>query len=182
MRKRWDAVALSHLCSQLPLCLKISCWVLLSLGMPGASLTASEPAGIQWVSYTPSALKHSGGKPILVDVEAEWCAICHRLNRTTYHDPRVIEMANHFLMVRLDATDPDHPPTSAFIDRYRVDGVPTLVVFSAKGRQRSDLRLEGYFSAEALLDVMRALQQSPPSEKPERAKTNIAQETRREIS
>ena len=158
--------------------------MLLLFGMPGTSLTvtASEPAGIQWVSYTPSVLKHRGGKPILVDVEAEWCAICHRLDRTTYHDPRVIEMANHFLMVRLDATDPDHPPTSAFIDRYRVDGVPTLVVFSAKGRQRSDLRLDGYFSAETLLDVMRALQQSHPSEQPEQAKTNLEQEKRREIS
>ena len=129
------------------------------LGTLGASPpTTSEPAGIQWTSYTRSVLKHTGDKPVLVDVDAEWCAICHEMDRTTYHDPRVIELARHFLMVKLDATDPDRAPAGAFIDRYHLEGVPSLVVFDAKGRERRDLRRDGYVSAEELLEVMRALQ------------------------
>ena len=160
LRKHSEVAGLPQTALQPQRCLKVLPGVLLLLlGALGASPpTTSEPAGIQWTSYTRSALKHAVGKPVLVDVGAEWCDICHEMDRTTYRDPRVIELARHFLMVKLDATDPDRPPASAFIDRYRLEGVPSLVVFDAKGQERPDLRRDGYLTAEELLEVMRTLQ------------------------
>lgn len=134
---------------------------LLSLGIVGASpATPSESTEIAWMPYTRSVLKNTEGKPALVNVGAEWCAMCHEMDRTTYRDPRLIESARHVLMVRLDATDPDRPPASAFIDRYALEGVPTLVAFDAQGRERRDLRRDGYLNAEEVLEVLEALQRS----------------------
>ena len=133
---------------------------LLLLGMVGAAPpTLAESTGIQWTPYTRSVLKQARGKPVLIDVNAAWCDICHEMDRTTYRDPRVIESAHDFVMVKLDATEPDRAPAGEFIDRYALEGVATLVVFDRKGRERRDLRRDGYISAQELLDVMRSLQQ-----------------------
>ncbi|MBI3083133.1 MAG: hypothetical protein HYY90_02040 [Candidatus Omnitrophica bacterium] len=60
-------------------------------------------------------------------------------------------------MVKFDATDLS-PAEEAFIERYQVVGVPTLLAFDAQGREQSELRRTGYISAGELLGVMHALQ------------------------
>lgn len=137
----------------------ISLGICFLLGLSGAASVLAESTDIQWAAYTRSTLKQARGTPVLVDVNAAWCQICHEMDRTTFRDPRVIESAQRFVMVTLDATDPNRAPASSFIDRYALEGVPTLVVFDARGRERRDLRREGYVSAEEVLDVMRAMQQ-----------------------
>ncbi|MBI3320503.1 MAG: thioredoxin family protein [Candidatus Omnitrophica bacterium] len=108
---------------------------------------------IAWVPYTASVLEESGGRPVLVDVYADWCLPCHEMDRTTYRSPRVVEQAHRFLMVKLDATDLT-PEEEAVMSRYHVLGVPTLLVFDGEGRHRRDLSQTGYLDAEELLSVM----------------------------
>ena len=95
---------------------------------------------------------------MLVNVTADWCDPCHEMERTTYRNPQVIEASHAFLMVKLDATDPDRPLVGQFLDRYHVEGAPTVLIFDARGRERRDLRRDGYLSAGELLSVMRAPQ------------------------
>jgi len=121
---------------------------------PSATLS---PSPIAWVPYTESVINVAGGKPVLVDVYADWCIPCHEMDATTYRDPHVVEHTQGFAMVKFDATDLS-PAEEAFIERYQVIGVPTLLAFDAQGRERPDLRRAGYISAEEFLGVMHALQ------------------------
>ncbi len=117
---------------------------------------AVSPSPIAWVPYTESALNGTGGKPVLVDVYADWCLPCHEMDATTYRDPHVVEHTQAFTMVKFDATDLS-PAEEAFIERYQVVGVPTLLAFDGQGREQLELRRTGYISAEELLGVMDSL-------------------------
>ncbi len=118
---------------------------------------AAAPSPITWVPYAESIVKEAGGKPVLVDVYADWCIPCHEMDATTYRDPHVVEHTQAFMMVKLDATDLS-PAEEAFIGRYRVVGVPTLLAFDDQGREWTDLRRAGYISAQELLEIMHTLQ------------------------
>jgi len=76
------------------------------------------------------------------------------MEMTTFHDPHVVEHASAFLMVKVNVTNPDDPNAAAFIERYDVLGVPTLVVFDAQGRPRPDLSRAGFVSSKELLEIM----------------------------
>lgn len=79
------------------------------------------------------------------------------MDATTYRDPHVVEHTQAFTMVKFDATDLS-PAEEAFIEQYRVIGVPTLLAFDAQGRERPELRRTGYISTEELLGVMHSVQ------------------------
>lgn len=115
------------------------------------------PSPIAWLPYTEAALAQHSGKPVLADVYADWCIPCREMELTTFRDPHVVEHAGAFLMVKVDVTNPDNPDAAAFIERYNVFGVPTLVVFDAQGNVRADLSRAGYVSAKELLQIMAQL-------------------------
>lgn len=132
--------------------------LLLILSAVGAWPAGPGPSSpIAWVPYTEAALQQTEGKPMLADVYADWCIPCREMELTTFRDPRVVEQAADFLMVKVDVTHPDHPDVAEFIERYDVVGVPTLVVFDAQGRVRADLSRAGYVSAKELLAIMAQL-------------------------
>ncbi|PIQ84316.1 MAG: cytochrome C biogenesis protein, partial [Candidatus Omnitrophica bacterium CG11_big_fil_rev_8_21_14_0_20_63_9] len=115
------------------------------------------PSPIAWVPYTEAAVQQAKGKPVLADVYADWCIPCREMELTTFRDPHVVAHTSEFLMVKVDVTNPDDPAAAAFIERYDVLGVPTLVVFDAQGRPRRDLSRAGYVSAKELLEIMAQL-------------------------
>lgn len=136
-------------------------WVLGVLLIVSASwawpLKILRSSPMSWVPFTPSLLEQPAGRPVLVDVYADWCLPCHEMDRTTYRDPRVVEQARRFLMVKLDATDVT-PEEEAVMSRYRVFGVPTLLVFDSQGRHLRSLSRTGYIDADELLGVMSQVQ------------------------
>lgn len=115
------------------------------------------PSPIEWVPYTEAALTDTGGKPVLVDVYADWCIPCREMDLTTFRDPHVVEHARDFIMVKVDMTNPDTADAEAFIERYQVFGVPTLLVLDAQGYVRQDLSRAGYVSAKEILQIMSQL-------------------------
>ena len=70
----------------------------------GAPLAAAE-LEMAWVSGWKAAERKARAerRPLLVDFWAEWCEWCHELDRTTYRDPRVVELSKGFVPVKVDA-------------------------------------------------------------------------------
>ncbi len=66
--------------------------------------------------------------PILLDFGASWCKNCEVMEATTFKNEAVIERLSGYRVIRYLAEDPSHPTTQAFLEKFRVQGLPTYVV------------------------------------------------------
>jgi thiol:disulfide interchange protein DsbD len=76
-------------------------------------------------------------RPMLVDFTAEWCGACNEFSRITFADPKVMAEASRFVAVKVDATHEDDPSIDVLKDRYRVVGLPTVILVGKDGRERT---------------------------------------------
>jgi thiol:disulfide interchange protein len=128
-------------------------WVLRAIGLGAAviavivALPKGAEAGISWQPYSEQAidLARKEGKGIIVDTYADWCIPCKELDQLTFTDPEVRRMAESFVTLKLDLTrnDPESEAGRAR-SRFRILGVPTVIFLDSTGRERTELRLEGF--------------------------------------
>jgi thiol:disulfide interchange protein DsbD len=72
-------------------------------------------------------------RPLLVDFTAEWCGACKDLDLHTFSEPRVGRALGRFVAVKVDATNDDDPVVKETMSRFKVIGLPTVVLFDSKG-------------------------------------------------
>ena len=78
------------------------------------------------------ALAKVQGKPVLVDFSAIWCPTCRVLHAEVFTNAKVKEaITTGFVLSRVDYESPE---ARTFMQRYEVQGFPTLLVLSAEGR------------------------------------------------
>jgi thiol:disulfide interchange protein DsbD len=94
-------------------------------------------------------------RPLLVDFTAEWCGACKELSKHTFADPRVMAEAAHFVAVKIDATDDEDPQIDAVKGKYKVVGLPTVVVFDSEGVERK--RFNEFIGPEAFLAAIKGI-------------------------
>jgi thiol:disulfide interchange protein DsbD len=114
---------------------------------PGLAWIQSEPEGL--------ALARSQGRPVLLDFWADWCTACKELDRTAWSDPRVQAEASRFVAVKLDGTAESAPFQAAF-EKYRVAGMPTVILIDAQGRELPE-RIASAIDATAMLERLRSV-------------------------
>jgi thiol:disulfide interchange protein DsbD len=124
-----------------------------SLGEPG---TLGPEAGIRWSAYSEANVEQAAGqsKPVLIDFHADWCVPCKELDKLTFPQPEVVEMARKFVMLKVDLTSSRNPETGRLKKKYQIKGVPTLVLLRADGSEAADLRIVGFVKKEKLLAHM----------------------------
>ena len=130
--------------------------VLLGINWTQAAIN-SRPSEIDWIKYEGQSMEQllAEGKPIFIDFYADWCAPCKKLDRVTFTDSRVVELAKSFTMIKVDCTKPDHTVQS-FKDRFHATGMPTLVFINPKGEEIESLRKVGYIGPDKFLESMKA--------------------------
>ena len=122
-------------------------------------------ADIAWETdyNTATARSRATGKPLFIDFYTDWCGVCKRMDTEGFPDPRVQNLARHFVMLRLNADGSGAPAARAF----GVRSYPTLVFASSRGQMLS--QSSGY-GLDALLSRMQmALRSNGPAFKTPRS-------------
>jgi thiol:disulfide interchange protein DsbD len=105
---------------------------------------------------TATAKAKTEKRPLMVDFTAEWCAACKELTRETFSNPRVMEKTAHFVAVKVDATDDEDPQIEAVKGKYKVVGLPTVVIFDSNGVERK--RFNEFIGPEPFLAAIEGIQ------------------------
>ncbi len=109
-----------------------------------------------WYKSEQEAFEASNkaNKPILVDAWAEWCEACKKMDVTTFAEPKVIkELSASWILYKMDLTEPTDENVN-LQDRYGLPGLPTLTLLPVGGDLAKKKALNGYVSAETLLDEL----------------------------
>ena len=114
-------------------------------------------AQLEWLTSEVDGAKlaSSEHRPLIVDFGAEWCGACKELTSHTFADEKVRSEAGRFVAVRVDATDEDDPQVNAVKDKYRVVGLPTVVVMDSRGQER--VRFNEFVPPQRFLEAIRAV-------------------------
>lgn len=124
-------------------------WLLLVIPLWGADQLA-------WrTDFNKSLLEaQATSKPIFVDVYADWCEWCHKLDKEVYSDPAFIKYMNGYIPVKINAED--NSGGTKFAQKYNVDGFPTLLVTDSQGKLIN--RIGGFITANALIKDLSTVQ------------------------
>jgi len=103
--------------------------------------------GASFNSYDEDLLQQAQneGKSVIIDFSAEWCSPCRKLDDITFHDAGVVDLtAKDFTLIKVDLTRKGNPVHEKLLQRYIIQGVPTIVFLDRKGQELKELRLIDY--------------------------------------
>lgn len=86
----------------------------------------------------------NGGKPIMIDFYADWCAQCKELDKFTYTDKEIIDLSKSLNNIKIDLTKED----AAISDKFGIRGLPVVIFMNSKGEELRDLRVTGFLEPE----------------------------------
>ncbi|NIP16422.1 MAG: protein-disulfide reductase DsbD [Pseudomonadales bacterium] len=89
------------------------------------------------------------GKPVMIDLYADWCISCKVMERNVFPKPEVAARLAQFHLVRADVTA-NHEHHKALLDELGVFGPPSMVFFAEDGRKLTEVTVQGEIGAEAL--------------------------------
>jgi len=96
----------------------------------------------------------AAGRPVMVDVYADWCVYCIQLERRTLTDPQVHEAVADAMLLRADVTamNEDH---RALLRRLEVYLPPAIIFYDVDGQENRDVRVVGFVDAEEFVQRAR---------------------------
>jgi len=115
---------------------------------------------VSWQPYTEAALEEAqrAGHPILIDIYADWCLPCVEMDHVTFRHPDVVRALASVTTLRLDVTSEISKEGEALVDRYKIYGAPTILLFDRSGTERKALRILGFTPSDEFLERLRQLQ------------------------
>jgi thiol:disulfide interchange protein DsbD len=127
---------------------------------------SAESAAIEVVVHKTEepgfAVAKAEGKPILIDMWAEWCEACKKMDVTTFADPRVRQLlASRWVMIKLDLTE-DNEYSQGVQTKYALQGLPTLVMMNSDADLTTRKMLTAAQTADELLSELERFAPSKP--------------------
>ena len=98
------------------------------------SAISSTPAIAWFDGDVDAAFDAAGelGKPVFLYFGAEWCPYCKELQATIFKRDRFIALSRQFVPIDLGGDSEDN---IRYGDRFKVYGLPTVIVFSPQGEE-----------------------------------------------
>jgi thiol:disulfide interchange protein DsbD len=91
---------------------------------------AADSARVPWYKDEASAFEaaRQQNKRVLIDMWAEWCEACKKMDTTTFQDPLVLEeISKYWIPLKLDLTELDEK-SEKIQTHYSIQSLPTLVL------------------------------------------------------
>ncbi|MBN6065780.1 protein-disulfide reductase DsbD [Aggregatibacter actinomycetemcomitans] len=91
----------------------------------------------------------------LLDLYADWCVACKEFEHKTFAEPQVQDALKDVLLLRIDMTN-NSENNRTLMKQLSVTGLPTLILFNARGKEISSLRITGFMDGDAFLQTLQA--------------------------
>lgn len=110
-----------------------------------AAAQAEAPAfiRIKTLDDLKTQLVAARGKPVLLDLYADWCVACKEFEHKTFSDPAVRERFGQMVLLQADVTANDDADVE-LLNGLNVLGLPTLIFFDRTGNEVSGQRVTGF--------------------------------------
>ncbi len=124
------------------------------LGPKSAGEITGAHESIEWLINEEDQawqLAKQEGKPLLVDVYADWCAACVELDEKTWIAKDVVNRTDEFVRLKLDFTK-ETPWVEEMKSKYKITGMPTVILHSSTGQELT--RFTGFKPAKDFLALL----------------------------
>lgn len=110
---------------------------------------------INWHNNLEEAIIQANkeGKPIIIDLFADWCAACKEFDGITFQDTQVINKLSKFVAVRLDFSQPSELQ-DMLVEKFAIVGLPTLIFLNPDGSEIVDSRITGFKNPDEFLSII----------------------------
>ena len=128
-----------------------------AFGQPVTGSQAHLPfTTIKTVDDLNRALSQANGRPVMLDLYADWCVACKEFEKYTFSDKQVQTALQNTLLLQADVTR-NNAQDKALLQHLQVLGLPTIVFFDAQGQEHPAQRVTGFMDAPAFAAHLRNL-------------------------
>lgn len=103
---------------------------------------------VQSVDDLNSALAQAKGKPVMLDLYADWCVACKEFEKYTFSNPHVQNALKETVLLQANVTA-NNAQDKALLRQLGVLGLPTILFFDEQGNEQHAARVTGFMDAEA---------------------------------
>ncbi|MFA5806076.1 MAG: protein-disulfide reductase DsbD [Melioribacteraceae bacterium] len=127
---------------------------LIVIGVSIYALIPSKHLEPEWQKFSEDKYEQSlkNNERMVVDFYADWCIPCKELDALTFSDPRVLERLEKFTSYKVDMTKTLSDETEALRIKFKIVGMPTVLIINAKGEEVE--RLTGFVNADEFLKML----------------------------
>ncbi|KDE36297.1 thiol:disulfide interchange protein precursor [Kosakonia radicincitans UMEnt01/12] len=101
---------------------------------------------IQTVDDLNKALAQAKGRPVMLDLYADWCVACKEFEKYTFSDPQVQAALRESVLLQANVTA-NNAQDAALLRQLNVLGLPTILFFDAQGAEQPADRVTGFMDA-----------------------------------
>ncbi|BBV32727.1 MULTISPECIES: protein-disulfide reductase DsbD [Citrobacter] len=118
-----------------------------AFGMPHAQTqTHLNFTPVASVEALNQALAQAKGRPVMLDLYADWCVACKEFEKYTFSDPQVQQALGDTVLLQADVTA-NNAKDVALLKHLQVLGLPTILFFDAEGKEHPEARVTGFMDA-----------------------------------
>ena len=92
------------------------------------------------------ALAEAKGKPVMLDLYADWCVACKEFEKYTFSHPQVKQALGDTVLLQANVTA-NNAQDVALLKHLQVLGLPTILFFDAQGQEHPQARVTGFMDA-----------------------------------
>ncbi|WP_395489719.1 protein-disulfide reductase DsbD [Cedecea davisae] len=100
------------------------------------------------VEQLDQALANAKGKPVMLDLYADWCVACKEFEKYTFSDPQVQSALSGTVLLQANVTA-NNAADKALLKHLQVLGLPTILFFDTNGKEQPADRVTGFMDAKA---------------------------------